>query len=128
MKQTMTVQVVLAALRVHPGRAMSRAELATLADCSERQIRTAISDLRRQGWLVVGDASGYRIAQTVEEVIHTVMSLERQIHSLDEVITAMRTAALSRFGISGYPPCRADVQLNAPMTEDVQSNVPTEYR
>ena len=108
----MTVQIVLAALRVHPGRSVSRAELATWANCPERQIRTAISDLRRQGWLVVGDAAGYRIAQTVEEVQQTVTTLERQICSLEEVISAMRTAALARFGISGYPPCRAGVQLS----------------
>ncbi len=90
-------QIVLAALRVHPGRTMCRTELAALAGCSERDVRTAISELRRAGWLIVGDAAGYRIAQNVEEVHQVVRALTSQIRSLQEVVEAMQVAASARF-------------------------------
>ena len=94
---TIASQIVLAALRVHPARTVSRIELAQLASCSERDVRTAISELRRQGWLVVGDAAGYRIAQDVEEVHQVVRALMTQIRSLQEVVEAMQVAASARF-------------------------------
>lgn len=92
-----TCEVVLAALRVHPARFVSRIELSALAGCSERFVRTAISELRRQGWLIVGDAAGYRIAQNADEVHQVVRALECQIESLQEVIAAMRAASYLRF-------------------------------
>jgi len=88
---------VLAALRVHPTRSVSRIELSVLVGCSERDVRTAISELRRQGWLVVGDVAGYRIAQNVEEVHQVVRALTSQIRSLQEVVDAMQMAASTRF-------------------------------
>lgn len=97
-------QIVLAALRVHPARTVSRIELSALAGCSERDVRTAISELRRQGWLVVGDAAGYRIAQNVEEVHQVVRALTSQIKSLQEVVEAMQMAANVRFAVRAIHP------------------------
>ena len=105
----MASQVVLAALRVHPTRSVSRIELSVLAGCSERDVRTAISELRRQGWLVVGDAEGYWIAQNADEVHQVLRALECRIESLQEVIAAMRAASYLRFD-----GCTQGVQSNAP--------------
>jgi biotin operon repressor len=92
-------EIVLAMLRVHPARTVSRGELAQLAQCSERDVRSAISELRRAGWLIVGDATGYRIAQSVEEVHQVVRALTSQIKSLQEVVEAMQVAASVRFAV-----------------------------
>lgn len=94
---TLISMVVLAALRVHPSRAVSRVELDAICGCTDRAVRAAISELRRAGWLIVGNESGYRFAQNIEEVNQVIMSLERQERSLHEVIEAMREAAALRF-------------------------------
>jgi len=90
--------VILEALRVHPIGEMSRNELCALSGGSDRIIRASISELRRAGWLIVGDESGYRFAQNIEEVNQVITSLERQERSLCEVIHAMREAATLQFG------------------------------
>lgn len=93
-----TSQIVLATLRVHSSRAVNRSELTMQAGCSSRELRKVISELRRAGWLIVGDESGYRFAQTVEEVNQVITNLERQERSLHEVVEVMREAAEDRFG------------------------------
>jgi DNA-binding GntR family transcriptional regulator len=98
MPMTIVSAVVLAALRVHPARKVSRCELCALSGCSDRAIRAAISELRRAGWLIVGDESGYWFARSVEEVNQVIMNLERQERSLHEIIEAMRGAAMFWFG------------------------------
>ena len=94
---TIISTVVLAALRVHPTQMLSRNELRALSGGSDRMIRAAISELRRAGWLIVGDESGYRFAQNVEEVNQVITSMERQARSLHEGMEVMREAATLRF-------------------------------
>ena len=94
---TIISTVVLAALRVHPARAVSRCELCALSGGSDRMVRAAISELRRAGWLIIGDESGYRFAQNIEEVNQVIMSMERQERSLHEIVEVMREAAALRF-------------------------------
>jgi len=94
---TIISTVVLAALRVHPARAVSRCELCALSGGSDRMVRAAISELRRAGWLIVGDEAGYQFAQNIEEVNQVITNLERQERSLHEVVEVMREAAVLRF-------------------------------
>ncbi len=61
-------------------------------------VRAAISELRRAGWLIVGDEAGYRFAKTIEEVNQVITNLERQERSLHEMVQVMREAAEDRFG------------------------------
>lgn len=61
-------EIVLAALRNYPGKSLSSAELQTMAGATERQVRAAISRLRRGGWLIVGDRDdGYRFARNMAD-------------------------------------------------------------
>ena len=81
-------QVVLATLRVHPSRSIGQAELATLAGCTNRQVRTAVNHLRRQGWLIVGDSNGYHFARDIEEERKFLKRISDQIHHLEDLQAA----------------------------------------
>lgn len=98
MSVTITSQIVLAALRVNPQRAVGRAELMALTGCSSREVRMAISELRRGSWLIVGDGAGYRFARNAEEVKRMISDLERQERTLQEVRQALTEAVRLRFG------------------------------
>lgn len=87
-------ETVLAALQNHH-RSLSGVALKVMVGGTERQIRAAISTLRRGGWLVVGDWSGYRFAQNVKEVEEIANRLEEQAKMLQETAQIMRVSAAS---------------------------------
>jgi len=76
---------------------VERGELVQALHSNDRLVREAISDLRRQGHLIVSDEGGYRFALNFEDVFHCVRSIERQARVLNEVASAMKTAAAQRF-------------------------------
>lgn len=90
-------QVVLAALRVHPARSIGQAELAGWAGCTNRQVRAAIADLRRQGWLIMGNGSGYYFARNIDEVHRFLARIADQICQLEDLRAALYQAARVRF-------------------------------
>jgi hypothetical protein len=96
-ESTVTIQLVIAQLRLHPFRPVSGIELQMTAQATERQVRAAISALRRGGWLIVGNWSGYHIARDMAEVAGTVDEIMQQVHALQEIVTAMTEAAALRF-------------------------------
>jgi len=87
---------ILTVLKRH-ARFVTRAELVQSTRSNDRQVREAISDLRRQGQLIVGDEGGYRFAQTWDDVFHCISRIEHQVHVLNEVKLAMLTAAVQQF-------------------------------
>ena len=91
-------QTVLAALRHHPTRSVRGCELKLIAGGTDRQVRASISELRRLGWLVVGNWSrGYHFASDEAEVEEVAHKLEEQARALVEIARMMRESA-TRYG------------------------------
>jgi len=78
---------------------MSRQTLCHRLGCSDRVLRAAIVELRKQGHLIIADEDGgYRFARSVDEVLGYTGSLKSRIGSLWEVIRLMEAAAERQFG------------------------------
>ncbi len=86
-------ELVLASLRVHPSHTLSGLELQSMASATERQVRAAISALRRKGWMIVGDWGGYRFARDAAEVNAIIRRLEEQSRALQETAAVLRVAS-----------------------------------
>jgi biotin operon repressor len=79
--------------------ALSRQDLVGMTGLSDRLIRSAIAELRRQGYLIIADENGgYRFARSVDEVLAYTASLKSRVDALREVVTAMESAAEDQFG------------------------------
>jgi hypothetical protein len=80
--------------------ALTRADMCGRLHCTDRVLRAAIAELRRQGHLVVAqaDEGGYRLARSWAEVTGYTASLKSRIQSLQEIIGVMETTARTRFG------------------------------
>lgn len=78
---------------------LSRQDLMGLTGLSDRVIRAAIGELRRQGYLIIADeGGGYRFARSAGEVLTYTASLKSRVDALREVVKAMETAAKDQFG------------------------------
>jgi biotin operon repressor len=75
--------------RLQGGQNVGGADLQATADATERQIRDAISKLRRRGVLVVGNWNGYHLARNDDEVYLCVGEIMEQIRNLQEVANGM---------------------------------------
>ncbi len=74
----------------HRGRenAVTAPMLAALCGCSERQIRTMVRELRRQGHPICADDAGYYYAATEEEY----QALQRQLDNRAKDMLVTRSA------------------------------------
>jgi len=80
------------------GVALSRDTLCNRVGCSDRVLRAAVVELRRQGHLVIADGSGgYRLARNADEVAAYTASLKSRVRALREIIDVMEGAAEQRF-------------------------------
>jgi len=92
--------VVLEQLRTWraSGQALSRRALAHRCECSDRVLRFAVAELRRQGHLIIAeDAGGYRLAQTPEDVEAYVNTLKSRCQALREIIDRMQASSDRQF-------------------------------
>lgn len=92
---TAIAQLILGELKFNDPRHVSGDELKLCAQVNDRQIRAAISELRRHGQLIVGNWNGYYLARSPEEVYATVGELRRQVQNILAVADAMMEAAKS---------------------------------
>lgn len=103
-------RVVLQVLQHHRGAAsaVSKAELTAnvsrIIGASERQIRLAIEELRRQGVLVcaMSSAGGYFIADNRQEVDAFLAEYLARVREISQTAHAMSDAAVREFGEGGY--------------------------
>jgi len=83
---------------------VERGELVQALHSNDRLVREAISDLRRQGYLIIGDENGgYRLARNYEDVFRFVGTITREARVLDEVASAMLMAAAKQFDKADRP-------------------------
>lgn len=80
---------------------LARADLCGLTGCSDREVRQAVAELRRNGHLVVPAQGGYRLAESADEVTTYTATLRERVHALATVINAMEAAASSKWGGNG---------------------------
>lgn len=90
----MAQSIILSALKRHR-RPLSGDELQIMCQVNRRQVRMAISSLRRNGYLIVGNWGDYHMARNVDEVEAVAVEMERQAVVLVEIAQAMRSAARS---------------------------------
>jgi len=88
-----TTAIVLAAIQMLGNRQVGGDELKTIAKANDRQVRAAISTLRRQGHLIVGNWHGYYFARNASDVYACIGELRRQAQAVLAVADAMMEAA-----------------------------------
>ena len=88
-----TTEVVLTVLQMNGRREVGGDELKAIAQANDRQVRAAISTLRRQGKLIVGNWHGYYFARNASDVYACIGELRRQAQAVLAVADAMMESA-----------------------------------
>lgn len=81
------------------GYSLSRQDLCARVGTSDRVLRAAVAELRRDGHLVVAEETGgYQLARSWDEVERYTASLRSRITALREIVDAMERGATQQFG------------------------------
>jgi DNA-binding IscR family transcriptional regulator len=95
-------KVIINFFENRPGQRMKMTEIEQLTGISNREIRGTISELRKQGILILsscsGDHMGYYLATTPEEVREGVADLVARARDLSQTIRGIQRGTIQKFG------------------------------
>lgn len=94
-----TSNIIETMFKNFPDGTFQRNYISRWCNVTDRDMRKAVAELRKQGHLIVADESaGYRLAMSVEDVRRYTATLRSRITALAQVVKAMEAEAAKQFG------------------------------